>query len=251
MKETQEYEFWIDAYSPEDIPMKRLGEYMAQLGKLLGEEDRVHFKEVRSGSTKLAFGVEREATQKVFDRVENIKRAEAANDVLKAKDQLNEMLRQDGAIGELRRVTTAGQEPMLRLAGREIPKPQKVGPFSEPAIFKGELVRLEGADDTKHASILDSQGRLWAGYMSRTVAIGMREYIFESVMVSGAAQWIRTEKGEWEVKSFEITGFKPLGKDSLEEDLHALRQVPGNQWKEMDDPLGYIREQRKDDDEIH
>jgi hypothetical protein len=251
--EGEEYEFWIDAYSPTTIPMKRLGEYMAQLGRLLGQEDYVHFRSLKGGSTGVRVGVQREAVPKIEKQIENVKRAEAANDAINAQIQLNEMLCDDNAVGEFRRVKQGNHEPepILRFPGREIPKPQRVGPFSEPAIFKGELVRLEGEDDTKHAGIKDSQGRLWAGYMGRELAVGMREYLFEWVMVNGDARWIRTEAGEWELKSFHITDFKPLLKGALEDDIKALRNMPGSLWKDMDDPLGFVREQRKDDDEIH
>jgi hypothetical protein len=255
MKDAEEYEFWIDAYSPDDIPLQRLGEYMAQLGRLLGSQDRVHPGPLRGGSTILPVRVEREAVPKVFNRIEAVKRAEAPGDAIQASTALNVMLRDDNAIGVFRRVRLQppanDEDVLLRFPGREIPKPQKVGPFSEQATFKGELVRLEGEDDTKHAGVKDSQGRTWVGHMDRNLAVKMREHLFDWVMVTGDARWIRTEDGEWILKSFHITGFKPLQKDTLDEDIKNLRSVPGSQWKEMDDPVGFIREQRKDDDEIH
>lgn len=256
MRDSEEYEFWIDAYSPDDIPMQRLGEYMAQLGRLLGSQDRVHPGPLKGGSTILPVRVEREAVPKVFSRIESVKRAEAPKDVVQANVTLNAMLREDNAVGAFRRVTQkhAANEPeavLLRFPGREIPKPQKVGPFSEPATFKGELVRLEGADATKHISVRDAQERLWVGYMNRELAVRMRAHLFEWIMVTGDARWIRTEDGQWELSSFHVTNFKPLAKDTLEDDIKALRDVPGNEWKNMDDPIGFIREQRKDDDEIH
>ena len=140
---------------------------------------------------------------------------------------------------------------ILRFPGREIPKPRAVGPFSEPATFKGELVRLEGEDDTKHAGVKDTLGRTWVGHMNRDLAIRMRQYLFEWVRVSGDARWIRTEDGEWQLRSFHISDCKPLSKETLDEDILALRNIPGNEWKNIDDPVAFIREQRKDDDEIH
>src|SRR6267143_886558 len=97
-----EYEFWIDAYSPKTIPMKRLGDYMAQLGRLLGNEDNVHFRKLVGGSTAVRYGVKREAIPKIEERLEQIKHNEAANDVLSACNEMNEMLRLDSAIGEIR-----------------------------------------------------------------------------------------------------------------------------------------------------
>ena len=251
MSDSEKFEFWIDAYSPETIAMKRLGEYMTRLGKLLGQEDRVHFEELKGGSTAIGYRVEREAVNKVAQRLQDVKTAEAANDVMYAHDELNEMLRSDGAVAEVRQVVNDKPVALLRLAGREIPKPEKVGPFSEPAAFKGELIRIEGADQTKHASIKDSQGRLWPGDMTLELAVQMRELLFEWVFVEGIARWIRNEDGTWELKSFHIHSCKPLPKGTLGDDIKALRSIGGNKWKEMDDPVGVIRESRNGNDEIH
>lgn len=249
----EQYELWIDAYSPETIPLKRLGEYMEQLGRLLGHWESVHFHRLEGGSTAVQVEVQREAVPKIEQRIDSIKRAEAPGDVVDAQNLLNEMLRDDNAIGEFRRLKR-GNRPQLRLitfAGREIPKPQKVGPFNEPATFKGELVRIEGEDETKHAGIKDAQGRLWSGDMNRQMAVEMREYLFEWVMVEGIARWLRNENGEWELAAFHIRGCKLLPKDTLADDIEALRKIPGNKWLQLKDPLGVIRESRKDDDEIH
>jgi len=252
MNTDEDYEFWIEAYTPKTIPMKRLGEYMAQLGRLLGHESSVHFHELREGSTTVGVKIEREAVPKVQQRILSIKRAEATNDATTAQAQINEMLRSDNAVAEFRRCQPEGEtEPMLRLAGREIPKPQRIGPFSEAAAFKGELVRIEGADVTKHAGIMDAQGRLWSGEMSRELAIQMRSLLFEWVIVEGMARWLRNEQGEWELKGFQIQSCKALPKDTLADDVQALRNVAGNQWKDTPDPLGFIRESRGDEDEIH
>jgi hypothetical protein len=255
MRDTEEYEFWIDAYTPEDIPLQRLGEYMAHLGRLLGSQDRVHPGALRKGSTIVPVKVEREAVPKVFARIEGVKRSDAPNDAVQANTILNTMLRDDNAVGSFRRSRAQRkdktQDVLLRFPGREIPKPQRIGPFSEAATFKGELVRLEGEDETKHAGIKDSQGRTWVGDMGRDLAVAMRECLFEWVMVSGDARWVRTEEGAWELRSFHITSFKALPRDTLEDDIKALRAIPGNEWKDTDDPIGLIREQRRDDDEIH
>src|SRR5207302_7431798 len=96
------YELWIDAYSPTTIPMKRLGDYMAQLGRLLGNEDNVHFRKLVGGSTAVRYGVKREALPKIEERLAQLKHNEANNDVLSARNEMNEMLRLDSAVGEIR-----------------------------------------------------------------------------------------------------------------------------------------------------
>jgi hypothetical protein len=226
---------------------------MAQLGKLLGHEDRVHFKGLRGGSTVLACKIEREAEPKVQQRLSDLRISEAANDAVAAQKELNEMLREDNAVAEFRhyeegQITSA---VMARFPGREIPVPKKLGPISEPTSFKGELIRIEGEDSTKHAGIKDSLGRIFKGEMSRDLAIQMRELLFEWVQVDGTGKWLREEDGTWQLKNFRIERCVQLSKEGLADDINALRKVEGSEWRELNDPLEFIRDMRSDGDEIH
>ena len=72
-----EYQFKIDAYTPETIPMARLSEYMGQLALLLGEPAAVHFRKLTRGSTVLNAKIDREAAPKVRDRVVRVRAADA------------------------------------------------------------------------------------------------------------------------------------------------------------------------------
>lgn len=249
--DNDEYRFKIDAYSPDSIPMSRLAEYMVEFAKLLANTDRVHFKRLEKGSTVLVSRVEHEAIPKVADRLQSMRLAEGPKDATEAVARINDMLRDDNATGMILKDADGQTAQVYRFPGKEIQRPQKMGPFSEPAIFKGELVRLGGEDDTKHALIKDSQGRVWSGDMSREVAIQMRGLLFEWVQVEGMARWVRNEDGAWDLKGFHVQSFKVLPKDSLEADVKNLRNIAGNQWKDLQDPTGFIRESRKDDDEIH
>ncbi len=155
------------------------------------------------------------------------------------------MLRDDNATG---RVLHGQQAQVIYLPGKEILRPRKIGPFTEAASVKGELVRLEGEDATKHAGIKDAQGRVWSGDMSLEVAVLMREYLFDWVQVDGTARWVRNEDGKWEMRGFHIHKCRLLPKDSLDEDIKKLRNVPGNEWS---DTSGLIKESRIEDDELH
>ena len=46
----QVYELYIDAFTPETIPMARLADYMASFAELLGQREHVHFGELKPGS---------------------------------------------------------------------------------------------------------------------------------------------------------------------------------------------------------
>ena len=66
--------FYIDAYSPETIPMAKLAEYMADFAALLGKDNAVHFADLKKGSTQLVARVEFEDVPKVTTRLQDIRR---------------------------------------------------------------------------------------------------------------------------------------------------------------------------------
>lgn len=112
----EEYRFWIDAYSPESIPMARLAAYMHKLATLLGQEDRVHFARLEPGSTSVVHRIEREAVPKIRQRVALVATGDGPDDAKKAYRELNDMLRNDNAIGELRSTT----DNILRSLGAKL-----------------------------------------------------------------------------------------------------------------------------------
>ncbi len=235
--------------------MARLAEYMNELAKLMANIDRVHFINLITGSTTIAYHVEREAAPKVALRVDEIRRGDPPDDARPYYKRLNEMLRDDNAIGELEKVgpekgTTA---KLLHFPGRDIPRPDKIGPFSQMATFDGELIRIGGKDQTAHILIQDAEGRTWPGELSRDLARELKNYLWEGpiLRVEGTGRWLRTEEGAWELKHFRIHGYKILPKDTLLNVVERVRKIEGSEWPKIGDPIAFIRDMRKDDDEIH
>ncbi|MEK6244033.1 MAG: hypothetical protein AABM33_05975 [Pseudomonadota bacterium] len=253
-KET-EYKFKIDVFTPKTIPMLRLGEYMAELAKLLANTTSVHFDRLEESSCVLVSKIEWEAAPKVRSRIESIKRSEAADDATEAVARLNVMLREDNAVGKLLQDDNGKLAEILHFPGREIPKPEQIGPFSEQATIKAQLYRIGGRDDTAHAQLMDSAGRQWNGKLTKEQAAKMAaaggEGLYKWFLVNGSARWLRTEENEWKLVDFHINDFKLLQDASLEEDIAALRGIKGNQWGDVADPSGAIKESRSDDDEVH
>jgi hypothetical protein len=75
--------FYIDAYSPNTIPMAKLAAYMADLAALLGREHAVHFAGLEPGSTKLAARVEFDDVPKLTARLRDIARDKPPKDAVK------------------------------------------------------------------------------------------------------------------------------------------------------------------------
>lgn len=250
-----EYEFWIDAYSPQTIPMERLAKYLAALAKMLGHGSSVHFNRLEMGSTKSLMLVQREDAPKVYERVENVARGQAANDATAAFDELNVLLRDDYAVGKLSRKTPHSRSSAVVLVfmGRDLPKPPTYGPFYEEAIVEGELVRIGGKDKSAHAQIVDPEGRTWSGEMDRDLAREMAQYLYKGsvLRVTGDARWERLENATWSLMMFKIKGFEVLADDTLDDATQRLRNLKKTDWAGIDDVDAFISASRGESDGLH
>lgn len=250
-----EYEFWIDAYTPETIPMERLAKYLVALAKMLGHGSSVHFDRLETGSTKSLMRVQREDAPKVYGRLEHIYLMQAANDATAAFDELNSLLRDDNAIGRLSRKVPdwEGTEVVLTFLGRDLPKPITYGPFHEEAVVEGELVRIGGKDKTAHAQIVDPEGKTWSGEMDRDLARDMAQYLYKGTVlrVSGDARWERLENSAWHLMAFKIKSFEVLADDTLDDATKRLRSLHKTDWDSVDDVDAFITASRGESDGLH
>lgn len=250
-----EYEFWIDAYTPETIPMERLAKYLAALAKMLGHGPSVHFDRLETGSTKSLMHVQREDAPKVFDRLEHIGRGQAANDATAAFNELNFLLRDDSAIAKLSRKTPGSQKSavVLTFLGRDLPKPLTYSPFYEEAVVEGELVRIGGKDKSAHAQLVDPEGKTWSGEMDRDLAREIAQYLYKGTVlrVTGDARWERLEDASWHLMVFKIKRFEVLADDTLEDATQRLRKLKKTDWDTVGDVDEFITASRGESDGLH
>ncbi len=102
-----EYRFTIDAFTPDTLPMSRLAEYMANLARLLGEVECVHFVSLEGGSTAVVHSVEPKAVPQVRKRIQSVVGEDTPNDVAAAFAGLNRLLAADNATGSLRLIPSS------------------------------------------------------------------------------------------------------------------------------------------------
>lgn len=255
MKDFDEYEFKIDAYTPETIPMDRLAKYLIALAKMFGHESSVHFDRLETGSTKSLMRVKNEDAPKIAKRLSDINSGVAANDAMGGFDDLNELLRYDNTIGFLKRRAAGENEQILvmRFAGKELPRPVKFGPFTEPAIIDGELVKIGGKDKTAHALIVDPEGKAWSGEMNRELAQQLAQYLYKGpvLRVSGDAKWERLEDESWHLILFRINAFEILNEDTLQDATSRLHNLHSSDWGKINDIDGFISAARGENDDLH
>jgi hypothetical protein len=259
--------FYIDAYSPETIPMAKLAEYMTDFAELLGKEHAVHFEAVEPGSTQIVSRVEFEDVPKVRARLTEMHNGAAPKELVRLMAQIDHRLANDNATGRIlfveneRAGTAFPQSPvavsvaaaveLLAFPGRDRPKIPSYGPFTQEGHLDGVLIALGGKDET--ISIRLQNGEITYSHCdtTRTIARELAKHMFEPVRIHGTGRWVREADGAWTLIRFRIHRFEPLSGDSLRETVAALRAVPGSEWNDFKDPLAELDDLRRDKDELH
>ena len=240
------YRFVVDALSPDRVPMARLAEYIADLARLFGYKEHVHFDRVEQGSLVAVQQVEQEYAPLVHERLSAANNAEGVpDDVADAVESLNHHLAKDGATGSLR--DDAGE--VIKFPGRDKPPPQTFGPFKQPCTFDGVLIRVGGKDDTVPVH-LQAGDAIHICNSTRDMARRLAPHLYRGTLrVWGDGRWERESDGRWKLIRFDISKFEELDDAPIDEVVQRLREVKDSGWRQFDDPLAEIQRLRGTSDE--
>ena len=244
---TQEYRFHIGAYEPETMPLKRLAEYLADLAEVLGEPSSVHLMRVEKGTTTSVIRIDAEAEPKIETRIREVETAEAPSNVMSAVARMNHRLKMDNAGGTL---FSPGGDNLLIFPGCE-QRELDYGPITQSGTIDGVPILVGGTRDEVSVHLESRDGEKHHCSADRSKAIEIAPYMFRKIIrVIGVAKWLRHSEGEWEMRSFKISGFRllaDLSDVSLKKSIEELRSIPAA-WKQMDDPIGELARIRHGDD---
>lgn len=227
------YDFRIDVWKPETLPMARLAEYLSKLAVLFGNKDHVHFMKVRKGSAVPEFVVDGPAVPKVQERLRLACGLDAPEDIARANREINRMLREDNATGTLR---LKGGAKILDFPGRKTPLAEEalVHEFGE---LDGVVIRVGGKDESVPVTLEGPDGSYPRCNTTREIARRLAPYLFgQTIRVAGRGRWRRTQEGVWELDAFNIETFLPLEEASLTDIIASMRAVEGSSWNELNDP---------------
>lgn len=243
MADGREFKFTIDVLTPDALPMGRLAEYMADLARMFGETDSVHFVRLDSGSTVLVQRVDENAELKVRSRIRNVQSGEGPADALAAYERLNRRLLDDNAVADL--ADEKGNN-IVRFPGREAKEPVTFGAFNQPGSLDGVLIRVGGVKDTVPITLQTADGLQVHCVATRDLAKTIAQYLFgQELRVHGNGRWYRDRTGEWQLKRFTVGRFEILGGDPLSVVVSRLRAVEGNEWTEAEDPWVELARERE------
>lgn len=243
MDELIHYDFRIDAWRPETLPMVRLADYLAKLSAMFGHKEHVHFLKVRKGSAIPEIVVDREAAPKVEARLRLVGTPDSPQDLERANQELNRMLRDDGASATLKLKRGV---VVINFPGRKTPLAEEVVVY-EQGDLDGIVIRVGGKDDSVPVWIEGEGKCIYKCQTNRDIARQLALHLFDKpVRVVGNGQWCRTPERKWELEKFDIKSFEVLDDAPLDQVINELRQIEGNRWNEMDDPHAELRKLQGD-----
>jgi hypothetical protein len=235
-----ELRFNIGAYTPKTIPMERLGQYMADLGAMLGEPSEVHFVRLEPGSTNIVHKVKEEALPKVVERVGRVRRGEGELVHLNAFRALNKRLKEDNGTGRL--VIKGQRAPLLLFPGRDTPAPQLPEPVVQTGSLDGQLIAIGGRDATVPARLQDGDA-IYRLTTTRAVARQLGPHLYGgTIRVLGEGKWLRSDEGVWTLDIFKVLSFIALDDRPLLDVVEALRRIPNEYTREAWDELLEVRD---------
>ena len=237
------YRFAIDAYDPGDLPMARLAEYMADLARLFGNVDHVHFDRLEAGSAVLVQHVDPEVGPAVRERLSAASQDNAPAEVAEPFRAINLRLAKDKATGSLKE---DGGGEIIHFPGCSQPQPRTFGPFRQQCAFDGMLIRVGGKDDTVPVHLQD-RTTIHICNATRDMARNLAPHLYQGTLrVWGDGRWERDEDGKWILKRFDISKFELLDGAPLGQVVQRLREVEGSGWKDIEDPARELDQLRQE-----
>lgn len=204
----------IDVFTPQTLPMARLAEYLKQFAVLLGNEDQVHFDRVDAGSAELLAFVQPSAVSKVKARALGVTDRSAPKAAIKAFAAIDELLAEDGAIGE----AVLGNSKIIEFPGRRRNIAEQIGPVFRSTSLDGQVFSIGGKDETINVHLRNGEKEARC-IVSIDLAKRLAPYLFGgNVRLFGSGYWYRINSA-WQMQSFTAADFLPLNSQPLEPTL--------------------------------
>ena len=242
MKEQHDFFFKIDGWTPREMPMGRLVEYMKDLAQLFDSKKHVHIVGIESGSVGLVVDVDESHKEEVKQRVCDAGQGKGRQRSIEAFRRISERLYKDGKEGQL----SDRKATILRFSGRQGPTQEKIGPFEQEDSFDGRVIRVGGQENLVPVWLQSGDERIDC-LADRDMAKKLAKHLFgEELRVFGTGNRFCDTEGEWRFSRFTITSFEILDDTPLTTLVERLRSIPGNGWEKLEDPWERLKQERED-----
>ena len=228
---------------PDQIPMERMGEYIQQLAKLIGEENKPTLKGIVKGSTMIRTNIPESRIPYVQHQLREAMTDENSKG-WRAKSALSDMLGEDG-IKEANLLDKNKNVVLSLLATAETPTPTVR--IYQSGMIDGVVTGLVGADDTMHLYLRDYLDRdLKIIVRDEGIARSLLQHFRNShVRVYMHGTWVRTERG-WHPEAGKCTvdRYEVLDETPISEVFKSINEIEGNGWRDVEDPTAFWEDLR-------
>lgn len=219
------------------VPMKRIGEYIAEFAQLLGDENKPRFKGIRNASVGYAAAVEPGREHHSHARIVEAKMKPTSRPG-KHLLAIEAMMGED-AIAKAE-ILDANDRVIHIIFGIQPEQCSSMERLLQESKVDGVVTGLVGVDDTMHLHLRDGFDRdlkliVRDEKLARQLLACFR---IGTVRLVARGTWVRTENG-WspEVNKCTVQSFQILDNTPFSEVLKRVARIPGNGWKELKDPI--------------
>lgn len=244
MKKPNTYTLRIIGSHPDKLTLERMAVYLAELAKLMGEKDNVHFDKLVKGSASLRAWAEPSVASDVSKRVSltATKHEKAPKEAANALEKINDLLAQDGRRGELKNPDGAVIYPFP--GGRKV-KPVKELIVDQDSTITGQVIKIGGRDDTIPVLVKDPDGREYnctivGADLAKEIAA---HYLGGQIELSGKGRWKRSAVGVWELVNLNVKSWSALSDDW--DKAFASMEMIGLGWSGIPDIEEHLSGLRK------
>ncbi len=200
--------------------MDRLAKYVEKFAALLGSEANVHLLSVEKSSCALRAFADDPAVPKIRDRANRINDGTAPRSALKAKAEMDDLLAQDNAIGEV----YIDEQKVIEFPGRRRRVSEEIGPVARRSTIDGQIFSIGGKDETINVQLRNGDNEFRC-VVSVELARKLGRYLLgRRVRLTGSGYWYRTD-GHWRMASFTAETVSELDESPLGASLERIQAI--------------------------
>jgi hypothetical protein len=237
------YELHVIGTRPKALPLHDFGELVKRFADLLGNAEKVHFGALRPGSARILAKVDEEAhtdvkVQLVSARMQGKSSAKVV--------RMDEYLCARGWHGEVR--NREGNVVLSFPGALGAKQPEEERTVQQIDTLVGQVIKIGGRDESVPMTLETSDGSyVDVNVRGRDLAKRLAPHLFgKEIRIIGLATWKRNAEGEWSCTGMLVDDFEEPDGTPLSELFDSLRELPGNEWNAMDDPIGAWKKLRGD-----
>lgn len=233
--------------NPEQVTMDRLAEYMSAMANLLGTDNHPVLHGIKRASTGIQARLPREREHYAAARIgqgKNNPTSPPGRQLAKIQNLIDEDDIQGAQLFNR-------DQKIIALFTRQPVETIEQPTIQQTGTVDGIVTGLVGSDDTMHLHLRDWMDRdLKILVRDESIAREMlRHFRGSTLRVTVSGSWKRTEDG-WVPENNKVSAqsYEVLEDTPLTEIFARFAAVPGNGWKEMEDPQRLLAELRGDEE---